>query len=135
MRSLFLVLLGLVASACAPFQQVALKYDRQPQPGFSEHWFTSFDGARLGLDTYLPHGSGAGPCDAGRGINLAAEDSACEAAEQVYGANPDVVIIAVHGMNDYAGAFHAAGAWWSAHGAIVYAYDQHGFGRSPNWML
>ena len=139
MRSLFLAALGaalgLVASACAPFQQVALRYDAQPQPGFSDHWFISFDGAQLGLDTYLPHGAGAGPCDAGRGINLAANDSACEAAELVYGADPDVVIIAVHGMNDYAGAFHAAGAWWSAHGAIVYAYDQRGFGRSPGWML
>jgi alpha-beta hydrolase superfamily lysophospholipase len=34
-------------------------------------------------------------------------------------------------MNDYAGAFKAAGAWWAEHGVTVYAYDQRGFGRSP----
>ncbi len=137
MRSLFLVVSMLIATACAPFQQVALKQDREPAAKFSDNWFTSFDGARLGLDVYLPHSAaaGAGPCDAGEGINLATEDSACEAAATVYRTDPDVVIVAVHGMNDYAGAFHAAGAWWSAHGAAVYAYDQRGFGRSPGWML
>jgi len=57
------------------------------------------------------------------------------AISSIYTAEPDVVVIAVHGMNDYAGAFNAAGAWWSAHGATVYAYDQRGFGRSPGWMI
>jgi alpha-beta hydrolase superfamily lysophospholipase len=122
-------------SACAPLQQGALNYLSQPAAGFSDHWFTSFDGARLGLDVYRPHAAGAGPCDSGRGINLSTGASACAAAAAVYGADPDVVIIAVHGMNDYAGAFRAAGAWWSAHGAMVYAYDQRGFGRSPGWMI
>jgi alpha-beta hydrolase superfamily lysophospholipase len=137
MRSLFLVISMLIAAACAPFQQSALQYDKEPAPELAGHWFTSFDGARLGLDVYMPHSAapGAGPCDAGRGINLATQDAACAASAAVYGADPDVVIVAVHGMNDYAGAFHAAGAWWSAHGAVVYAYDQRGFGRSPGWML
>lgn len=137
MRLLFLAVFTLVASACAPFQQGPLPYQAKPEPALSENGFTSFDGAKLGLDTYLPHSSapGAGPCDAGRGINLETGPAACEAAAEIYGADPDVVIIAVHGMNDYAGAFHAAGAWWSAHGAVVYAYDQRGFGRSPGWML
>src|SRR5690606_4208638 len=60
---------------------------------------------------------------------------ACAAAAEVYAADPDVVIIAVHGMNDYAGAFIDAGKWWSANEATVYAYDQRGFGRSPGWMI
>ena len=140
MRSIAAFLTGLVLvslGGCAPFQQRALTTQSQSQAGFSDRWFTSFDGARLGLDVYLPHSAapGAGPCDAGGGINPTTHAPACEAASVVYGADPDVVIIAVHGMNDYAGAFHAAGAWWSAHGAAVYAYDQRGFGRSPGWML
>jgi acylglycerol lipase len=126
----------LLASACTPVQQSALRYDMEPTPGFSEHWFTSFDGARLGLDVYEPRsaGPGAGPCDAGKGIDTALAAPACVAAA-IYNREPDVVIIAIHGMNDYAGAFKSAGAWWSAHGAKVYAYDQRGFGRSPNWMI
>ncbi|RYZ15311.1 MAG: alpha/beta fold hydrolase [Alphaproteobacteria bacterium] len=130
-------LVALMTSACAPLQQGALRYDVDPAPGFSEHWFTSFDGARLGLDTYEARSTATslGPCDSGKGINLANRASACAAAAAVYTADPDVVIIAVHGMNDYAGAFRSAGAWWSAHGAKVYAYDQRGFGRSPNWMI
>ena len=129
----------LLLSACAPLQQKALAPAIDPAPGFSKSWFTSFDGARLGLDTYrarLP-GQGAGPCDDGAGIDIdtVPAASACAAAADVYAAEPDVVIIAVHGMNDYAGAFVDAGAWWSANGATVYAYDQRGFGRSPGWMI
>ncbi len=126
-------------SACAPLQQTALALDTAPAPGFSGAWFTSFDGARLGLDIYRARASahGAGPCDDGAGIDLdtVPSASACAAAAEVYGAEPDVVIIAVHGMNDYAGAFIDAGEWWSANGATVYAYDQRGFGRSPGWMI
>lgn len=44
---------------------------------------------------------------------------------------PVALIIAVHGMNDYANAFHFAGPYWAARGVSVYAYDQRGFGRSP----
>jgi len=130
-------LIGLVSACAPPLQQTALKYDAAPEPGFSEHWFTSFDGARLGLDVYEPHSAagGMGPCDAGKGINLSTGASACAAAAAIYSREPDVVIIAIHGMNDYAGAFKSAGAWWSGHGAKVYAYDQRGFGRSPNWMI
>jgi alpha-beta hydrolase superfamily lysophospholipase len=41
------------------------------------------------------------------------------------------VIVAAHGMNDYANAFHFAGDRWAAEGVTTYAYDQRGFGRSP----
>ena len=137
LRGGMLGLVILLASACAPLQQGELRYDAEPTPGFSDHWFVSFDGARLGLDIYEPHLAvdGAVPCDAGKGLNLFTRASTCAAAAAIYSHEPDVVIIAIHGMNDYAGAFKSAGAWWSAHGAKVYAYDQRGFGRSPNWMI
>jgi alpha-beta hydrolase superfamily lysophospholipase len=48
-------------------------------------------------------------------------------------ASPKAVIVAVHGMNDYAGAFAYAGPYWRDRGVSVYAYDQRGFGRSPNF--
>lgn len=46
---------------------------------------------------------------------------------------PTAVAIAVHGMNDYAGAFALAGPYWAERGISVYAYDQRGFGRSPDF--
>lgn len=47
---------------------------------------------------------------------------------------PKAVLVAVHGMNDYARAFVGLGEWLSAHeGVTVYAYDQRGFGRSPDF--
>jgi alpha-beta hydrolase superfamily lysophospholipase len=65
--------------------------------------FVSFDGAELGLSAWLP------PQD-----------------QQTW-----AVIIGLHGMNDYAGAFYLAGPWFAERGVAVYAYDQRGFGRSP----
>lgn len=47
---------------------------------------------------------------------------------------PKAVIVAVHGMNDYAHTFSLPGAWWAEHAGITtYAYDQRGFGRSPGF--
>jgi alpha-beta hydrolase superfamily lysophospholipase len=42
------------------------------------------------------------------------------------------VIIALHGMNDYANTFYLAGPWFAERGIALYAYDARGFGRSPN---
>lgn len=48
--------------------------------------------------------------------------------------NPRAIIIAVHGMNDYGRAFEQAGQWWSQNASITtYAFDQRGFGRSPEF--
>lgn len=47
-------------------------------------------------------------------------------------AAPVAALVAVHGMNDYAGAFALAGPYWAGRGVTVYAYDQRGFGRSPD---
>lgn len=41
------------------------------------------------------------------------------------------IIVAVHGFNDYSNAFESAGAYWSDIGITTYAYDQRGFGESP----
>ena len=43
---------------------------------------------------------------------------------------PDIVIVGIHGMNDYANAFHMAAPYWAERGVKTYAYDQRGFGRS-----
>ncbi|KCZ94583.1 alpha/beta fold hydrolase [Hyphomonas johnsonii] len=65
--------------------------------------FIAADGARLGLTVWPAEGVDA----------------------------PDHVVVGVHGMNDYANAFHMAAPYWAAHGVTTYAYDQRGFGRSP----
>ena len=47
--------------------------------------------------------------------------------------DPGPVLIAVHGMNDYANSFALPGEWWAQNASITtYAYDQRGFGRSPD---
>jgi acylglycerol lipase len=46
--------------------------------------------------------------------------------------HPRAVIVALHGMSDYSEAFDPPGPWWAAHGIETYAYDQRGFGRTPN---
>jgi alpha-beta hydrolase superfamily lysophospholipase len=61
----------------------------------------SFDGARLGLMRWDAQGE------------------------------PWAVIVALHGMNDYSNAFHLAAPWWAGEGVTTLAFDQRGFGRSP----
>ena len=41
------------------------------------------------------------------------------------------VVLALHGFNDYSKAFEGAGRYWSTYGVVTYAYDQRGFGASP----
>ena len=47
-------------------------------------------------------------------------------------AEPWAVILALHGMDDYAAAWVTAGPYWAARGITTYAYDQRGFGRGPH---
>lgn len=42
------------------------------------------------------------------------------------------VIVALHGMSDYANAFAMPGADWARHGITTIAYDQRGFGRNKD---
>ncbi|HVY89507.1 MAG TPA: alpha/beta fold hydrolase [Hyphomonadaceae bacterium] len=133
--------LMLCLSACAPVMQQAMTVGRvTPATGFSDNWFTSYDGARLGLSVWKPTAEPS-KSEPSFGPNADADCPAltndavvlCDLVSVP--AKPQVVIIAVHGMNDYAGAFKAAGKYWSDHGAVVYAYDQRSFGRSPGWMI
>lgn len=53
-------------------------------------------------------------------------------AVQVWNAEaPEAVMIGLHGMNDYAKTFEMPGPWFSDHAITTYAFDQRGFGRSP----
>lgn len=91
---------------CTPLTQQRFAADETIAPMFDveNDTFTSFDGAPLGL-TVWP-----------------VEDQA----------EPDIVVIGLHGMNDWANAFYMAAPFWAKHGVTTYAYDQRGFGRSPN---
>lgn len=44
--------------------------------------------------------------------------------------DPQAVILALHGFNDYSNAFTDAAAWWAERGIATYAPDQRGFGAS-----
>jgi len=101
---ILLLAVGLWLAACAA--PVAQKPAAPPEnfrgPFLDQDAFVSFDGTRLGLSTWAPQGE------------------------------PWAVIVALHGMNDYAAAFHMAGPYWAERGIATYAYDQRGFGRSPD---
>jgi alpha-beta hydrolase superfamily lysophospholipase len=102
-RRLLVLAAALALAACAPMVQQAGKPDLSFQgPRLEANDVVSFDGAKLGLQTWTPEGR-----------------------------EPWAVIVGVHGMNDYSEAFHLAGPYWANRGIATYAYDQRGFGRSP----
>ncbi len=89
-------------AACAPMIQQAGAPDASFMgPRLENDAIYSFDGARLRLQRWLP------------------------------GDEPWAVIIGLHGMNDYSEAFHLAGPVWAGQGIATYAFDQRGFGQSP----
>lgn len=93
--------------ACAhPVTIGALQAAGQIEPVFlpEKNQFIAADGARLGLTVWPAEGTN----------------------------DPEYVVVGVHGMSDYANAFHMAAPYWAARGVTTYAYDQRGFGRSPN---
>lgn len=102
-----LLTLGALAASCAPRTQQPL---RPPAafagPELDGEWFVSFDGARLGLSIWEPGAHG-------------------------WSDEPWAAIVALHGMSEHSDAFWLAGPYWASQGVAVYAYDQRGFGRSP----
>jgi len=78
----------------------------KPVPHFTETGFVAADGAVLPLRKWLP------PRDRG-------------------GGEAKAVILALHGFNDYSNAFEGPGESWSKEGIATYAYDQRGFGATP----
>lgn len=107
MAALLVAALSVAVAACAtPVTQGAFVPSAPVSPAFlpERNEFIAQDGARLGLTVWPAEGTD----------------------------NPDYVVVGVHGMNDYANAFHMAAPYWARHGVTTYAYDQRGFGRSPN---
>ena len=105
MKRLIVILwAALLLGGCAPavWQQAAEPPAAFSGPQLESDAFVTFDGVRLGLTRWEAEGE------------------------------PWAVILALHGMNDYANAFHLAAPWWASQGVTTYAYDQRGFGRSPN---
>jgi alpha-beta hydrolase superfamily lysophospholipase len=103
MRRIAALWAALVLAGCTPLM---VQQAGQPPLGFrgpriERDAVVSFDGARLGLSEWDAAG------------------------------DPWAVIIGLHGMNDYANAFHMAAPWWVEQGVTTIAYDQRGFGRSP----
>jgi alpha-beta hydrolase superfamily lysophospholipase len=104
MTRLLAVLVAAIALAgCTP---MLVQKASSPPSGFAGAHFekdvvVSFDGARLGLTEWDAKGE------------------------------PWAVIVGLHGMDDYANAFHLAAPWWAEQGVTTIAYDQRGFGRSP----
>ncbi|MBU0968880.1 MAG: lysophospholipase [Proteobacteria bacterium] len=72
------------------------------EPQLTDTAFISFDGSALPLQTWLPSGP------------------------------PRAVMIPLHGYNDYSNFIRDAAVWFSDRGIAVYAYDQRGFGGTPN---
>ena len=97
-----LALLSLAACATPAIQSPAQRPVGFIGPHIDGNAFVSFDGARLGYSEWLPEGE------------------------------PWAVIVAVHGMNEYAERFSLAGTYWAKQGVATLAYDQRGYGRSPN---
>ncbi len=76
--------------------------DRVAQPAVAADGFRTADGLVLPLRSWLPEG------------------------------RPRAAILGLHGFNDYSNTFTEAGAYWARHGVATYAFDQRGFGATPN---
>ncbi len=102
------VVAGLLAGGCTPMVQVpgrpAASFGGPAIADGVETRLLAHDGTRLGM-TIWPAAAGV---------------------------EPWAVIVALHGMNDYAEAFTLAAPEWAAAGVATYALDQRGFGRSPH---
>jgi len=72
------------------------------EPQLRDHRFVTRDGIELPLRIWLPEGE------------------------------PKAVILGLHGFNDYSEAFIEPANLWRRLGIATYAYDQRGFGRTPN---
>src|ERR1700761_464641 len=46
--------------------------------------------------------------------------------------HPRAILVALHGMSDYANGFALPGDAWAGQGILTLAYDQRGFGAAPN---
>jgi len=103
-RFLFIAVAAVALAACTPAEQQAWRAPAGFEgPRIEAHDVVSFDGAKLAMQQWLP--------DDGE---------------------PWAVIVGVHGMDDDSNAFELAGPYWAKDGVATIAYDQRGFGRSPD---
>lgn len=109
-RQVAAVTMLLLAAACTP----TLKPMGVPvsEPRLLDDRIVTADGAELPLRVWRPDGSAAGT--------------------PPVSAQPRAVILALHGFNDYSGAFEEPAEKWAGAGLVTYAYDQRGFGKAPN---
>ncbi|MBP7065668.1 alpha/beta fold hydrolase [Ferrovibrio sp.] len=102
MAKLLFALLFLALAGCAPRLQPS--GTTQTTPALLENAWRAEDGAVMPLRSWQP-----------------------EAPRQ-----PQAVILALHGFNDYGNGFADPAAWWARErGIALYAPDQRGFGAAP----
>lgn len=99
---LLCVIMLLSAAACTPVVQPQSSNVELHAPRLEQGALILPDGARAPLRSWLPKAPHA----------------------------PKMIVLALHGFNDYSHAFELPATWLSARGAAVYAYDQRGFGAS-----
>jgi alpha-beta hydrolase superfamily lysophospholipase len=75
--------------------------EQAPRATMTADRFTTAEGVALPLRVWLPEGE------------------------------PQAVVLALHGLNDYSNAFALPAPGLTAQGIAVYAYDQRGFGATP----
>jgi len=97
------LLLGLMGISACSTPLVLAPGPRIAAAQLNGDHFLSPDGARLPVKVWLPEES-----------------------------NIKAVLVALHGFNDYSNFFAAPGAYFAARGIAAYAFDQRGFGESPN---
>ena len=114
--------LALLAAACAVPRE-APPGPRAGPPEIAADAFLTRDGLALPLRRWAP-GEAAG--------DASATSPTTPAAPAAPAAPPKAVILALHGFNDYSNAFREIGPKLAAHGFLVYAYDQRGFGAAPH---
>ncbi|MGB0684001.1 MAG: lysophospholipase [Magnetovibrionaceae bacterium] len=105
-----MALLASLAAACAPKPMLPGPALQVPELEEASGHFVMADGARLPLHHWPFHHWE--PTEAGE---------------------PEAVLLAVHGFNDYGAFFDDAASWLSQNSRIMsYAFDQRGFGDAPN---
>lgn len=97
----------LAAASLAAVFLVACAPEQQPagsgqgNPHLGDNYFVTYDGAALPYMRQLPENG-----------------------------EPQAIILALHGFNDYRMAFRQPALDWARHGIATYAYDQRGFGQT-----
>lgn len=74
--------------------------DPMVAPAVTDDAYRTVDGVELAMRSWLPEGE------------------------------PEAVVLALHGFNDYSNAFDAPGRHFAENGIATYAYDQRGFGAN-----